>query len=126
MDKHARRAVVLTILFAILLLILSILPGDMTSTPGGFYFQGIDKVMHALMYGVFALLVTNVYLAFYKIKFCPLLLLVLITWGYSIMMEILQLYLVSTRSGEVLDAVANLVGIVLGTLVFIGYRKIRS
>jgi VanZ family protein len=125
MDRHARRAVVLTILFAILLLILSIIPGDMTSTPGGFYFEGMDKVMHALMYGVFALLVTNVYLAFFKLKFWPVLLLVFITWCYSIMMEILQLYLVSTRSGELLDAIANLIGIVLGTLLFIGYRKIR-
>lgn len=126
MDKHARRAVVLTVLFALLLLILSIIPGNMTSTPGGFYFEGMDKVMHALMYGVFALLATNLYLAFYKIKFWPILLLVLITWGYSIMMEILQLYLVSTRSGELLDAIANLVGILLGTLIFLGYRKIRS
>lgn len=125
MDRHARRAVVLTILFAILLLILSIIPGDMTSTPGGFYFEGMDKVMHALMYGIFALLVTNVYLAFFKLKFWPVLLLVFITWCYSIMMEILQLYLVSTRSGELLDAIANLIGIVLGTLLFIGYRKIR-
>lgn len=125
MDRHARRAVVLTILFAILLLILSIIPGDMTSTPGGFYFEGMDKVMHALMYGVFALLATNVYVAFFKLKFWPVLLLVFITWCYSIMMEILQLYLVSTRSGELLDAIANLIGIVLGTLLFIGYRKIR-
>lgn len=126
MDKHARRGVVLTILFAILLLILSILPADMTSTPGGIYFEGIDKVMHAIMYGVFALLVTNVYLSFYKIKFWPMLFLVMITWFYSILMEILQLYLVETRAGELLDAVANLAGIIAGTLLFLGYRKIRS
>lgn len=125
MDRHERRAVVPTILFAILLLILSIIPGDMTGTPGGFYFEGMDKVMHALMYGVFSLLVTNVYLAFYKIKFWPLLLLVFITWFYSILMEILQLYLVETRSGELLDAIANLAGIVVGTLVFVGYKKLR-
>jgi len=124
MDRHARRAVVPTILFAILLLILSIIPGDMAGTPGAFYFEGIDKVMHALMYGVFSLLVTNVYLAFYKIKFWPLLLLVFITWCYSILMEILQLYLVSTRSGELLDAIANLAGIVVGTLAFVGYKKL--
>lgn len=126
MDKHARRGLVLTILFAILLLILSIIPGDMTSTPGGFYFEGIDKVMHAIMYGIFSLLVTNVYLAFFKIKFWPLVFLVLTTWFYSVLMEILQLYLVETRSGEILDAVANLAGIILGTLIFLGYRKIRS
>lgn len=126
MDKHARRGLVLTILFAILLLILSILPGDMTSTPGGFYFEGIDKVMHAIMYGVFSLLVTNVYLAFYRVKFWPMVFIVLITWFYSILMEILQLYLVETRSGELLDAVANLAGIIMGTLIFLGYKKIRS
>lgn len=126
MDKHARRGLVLTILFAILLLILSILPGDMTSAPGGFYFEGMDKVMHAIMYGVFSLLVTNVYLAFYRLKFWPLVFIVLITWFYSILMEILQLYLVETRSGELLDAVANLAGIIMGTLIFLGYKKIRS
>lgn len=116
----------MTILFAILLLILSILPGDLTNAPGGFYFPGMDKVMHAIMYGIFSLLVTNVYLALYKIKFWPLLLLVLITWFYSILMEILQLYLVASRAGEILDAVANLAGIIMGTLIFLGYRKIKS
>jgi VanZ family protein len=126
MDKHARRGIILTILFAILLLILSIIPGDMTVTPGGFYFQGMDKVIHALMYGVFAILVTNVYLALYKIKFWPLLLLVFTTWVYSILMEILQFYVVETRSGELLDAIANLTGIALGTLFFVGFKKIRS
>lgn len=126
MDKHARRGLILTILYAILLLILSILPAGMTSVPGGFYFVGMDKVIHALMYGIFSLLVTNVYLAIYKIKFWPLLLLVFITWMYSILMELLQMYLVETRSGEVLDAIANLTGIVLGTLLYLGYKKIRS
>lgn len=126
MDKHVRRGLILTILYAILLLILSILPADMTSVPGGYYFEGMDKVVHALMYGIFSLLVTNLYLAIYKIKFWPLLLLVFTTWMYSILMEILQVYLVETRSGELLDAIANLIGIVLGTLLYLGYKKIRS
>lgn len=126
MDKHARRGLILTILFAILLLVLSIIPGDLASTPGNFYFEGIDKVMHALMYGIFSVLVTNVYLALYHARFWPLVLLVLTTWSYSVVMEILQLYIVQTRSGELLDALANLAGIVSGTLIFLGYRKIRS
>jgi len=126
MDKHARRGLIITILFAILLFVLSIIPGDLTSTPGNFYFEGIDKVMHAIMYGIFSMLVTNVYLALYQVRFWPLLLLVLTTWGYSVVMEILQLYIVQTRSGELLDALANLAGIVFGTLIFVAYRKIRS
>ena len=126
MDKHVRRALILTILFALLILILSILPADMTSAPGGLYFEHMDKFAHGIMYGIFALLVTNLYLSIYSIRFWPLFSLVMVTWFYSIIMELLQLYLISTRAGEIMDAVANLIGILVGTFAYIGYKKIRS
>jgi hypothetical protein len=56
MNKKNKRGFLLTILFAIIIMFLSLVPTDIGGGAPSFYFPGMDKVIHAIMYGVFTML----------------------------------------------------------------------
>lgn len=126
MVKQNNISILLSFLFALLILFLSITPTDVDGETPFFYFNGIDKVVHALMYGVFSILVVTAYLNNYIYKFRTLVIVLSAIWFYSILMELVQHFFVEYRSGEILDAVANLAGILLSTGLLLTIRKIRS
>lgn len=126
MVKQSNISIILSFLFALLILFLSVTPTDVNDETPFFYFDGIDKVVHALMYGVFTILVVTAYLNNCNYKFRILILVVSSIWLYSILMELVQHFFVEYRSGEILDAAANLAGILLSTGILLGLRKIRS
>jgi VanZ family protein len=125
MRRENRRGYISILLFAILILVLSIIPTDKGGTPS-FYFEGMDKIIHALMYGIFTMLILNQYVHQQRIKFLWTMVLLMGIWAYSVLMEILQLALVESRSYEFNDILANLAGIVAASLLFFLFRKIRS
>ena len=84
---------------------------------------GLDKVVHLLMYAVFAFLC----LWGYRKQFIPngqayqkkaLLLAVVISIYYGGLTEILQEYLVPGRTGDWIDFLADGIGTLLGVFVF--------
>jgi VanZ family protein len=126
MAKYKINSIIFTVLFAILIFIVSILPTDINGEPPSFYFLGMDKIIHTLMYGTLSFLVLNEYLKRKTFRFLTFSLLIIVTWAYSIIMELLQYYFIEYRSGDIKDAIANIIGIVLAALILLFYKKIRS
>ena len=125
-NKQDRWGILLVILFAILILILSILPSDISKESPRFFFPGMDKIIHAMMYGAFTYLALNEFLKNYAVRKRSVIIIIVAVFSYSVLMEILQLYLVESRSGEWLDILANLTGILVGLAVILFREKIRS
>jgi VanZ family protein len=104
---------------------MSILPTDLYGEQPDFYFKGMDKIIHAIMYCILSLLILNVYLKKYTLRFLPISLLLIFTWFYSIIMELIQYYIVEYRSGDIKDALANLTGIAMAFFIVLLVKKIR-
>lgn len=113
-------------LVALIIMYLSLAGSDAFEKVPFYYFQGIDKVVHAGMY--FTLM--SVIVLEHKIEksVLPKLLLVsVIPLSYGIIMEFCQSLLTTTRSASIYDAFANLAGILLAVFAFYIYeRKIRT
>lgn len=125
MRKYKLLNYIPTLLFAIVILFLSIMPTD-NQNPPVFYFKGMDKVIHAFMYGIFSILLLNDYLRRNESDVKKILILASLTLLYSVSMEFIQLFLIESRAGEFMDILANLTGIILGTIIITLYRKTKS
>ena len=113
-------------LFAVVILILSIIPTDISGEPPSFYFPGMDKIIHATMYTILTFLILHMYLKRKTIKISTFLFWVVAILAYSVLMELIQLYFIDYRSGDIKDVYANLLGIFLGLSLFFVFRKIKS
>jgi len=137
------------ILFGIIILVLSVVPISVGETTSRFIFPGFDKLVHAGMYFIFSALLTNDYLRANRgnpelitrqgndklisnesiesngsngFKKKKLFLLLSSAFAYSVLIELIQ-HLAPYRSGEVLDALANFGGILIGASVVYLWRK---
>ena len=72
-----------------------------------------DKFVHSVFYIVAALLWCNSFQ--FKSKFIKVF---IICFSYGVLMEILQLYIFTSRSAEVADVVANSVGAIIGLILY--------
>lgn len=79
------------------------------STGGPSLFDGSDKVVHALLFGALA--------ATTRWRFGPGLLGLGLVAAYAVVSEVVQGVLLSTRSGDPYDVVADLVGAAVGWLL---------
>jgi VanZ family protein len=126
MNKRNKQGFLLTILFAIIIMILSLVPTDFSGGPPSFYFPGMDKIIHAIMYGLFTMLALYEFFKHKRLNILPFLLIMLAVFFYYILMEIMQYYLVEYRSGEVNDVFANFTGVFIGATLIFWLKKIKS
>ena len=112
MSKRFRYLI--TIFWAILIFVLLVIPLPRTEDIGVSYF---DKIVHAILFGVFTFLL---YYSFCERKQKNKILLVSILAGviYSILGEILQLFLLA-RSASWLDVLAGIFGILIAALIIL-------
>jgi len=86
-------------------------------------FNGADKVIHFTMYFIFSLLFSwtlKTELNYFRIFF-----IVLVTVGWGILMEFLQLDMHMGRSFSWYDALANTIGVAFGILIYsLASRKV--
>lgn len=86
-------------------------------------FTGADKMIHFTMYFIFSLLFSwtlKTELNYYRIFF-----IVLVTVGWGILMEFLQLDMHMGRSFSWYDALANSIGVAFGILIYsLASRKV--
>ena len=86
-------------------------------------FTGADKVIHFTMYFIFSLLFSwtlKTELNYFRIFF-----IVLVTVGWGILMEFLQLDMHMGRSFSWYDALANTIGVAFGILIYsLASRKV--
>lgn len=126
MAKLFQQGIILPVLFAVFILVLSVMPTDLGGGPPSFYFPGMDKLIHAAMYGTFTMVVLLTYYRNAHIASRAPLLLMLFVWLYSGLMELVQYLFIEFRSGEWRDLIANLVGILLGALLVMLFRRLRN
>ena len=113
-----------TLLMLILITVLSLMPGHEfpeTDVPL------TDKWAHWLMYGSWTLVVLwedGKRKTAHRFGRTVLLLLFIAAW--SGLMELAQAYLTTTRSGEWLDLLANVIGVVCGWALFSVWSAARS
>ncbi|WP_445223449.1 VanZ family protein [Catalinimonas locisalis] len=115
-----------TIVWALLILALILLPGQQMPEISVEFFLSIDKLAHAF---VFCVLVLLMIVGFTKQFRYPALrnnavrYSLIISTIYAVTLEILQ-FLSSERMVEFLDATANLVGCISGYLIFLAIYRL--
>jgi VanZ family protein len=124
MEKLFHRGSILPLVFALFIFILSVIPTDFGGGPPSFYFPGMDKVIHAGMYGTLALLVLYGLIKYDRFTPRQIVFNLLLVWLYSAFMELLQYLFIRSRSGEWRDMLANLAGIVLAYVLVFILRKL--
>ena len=116
-----------TILLAIVIALLSLMPGD--NMPGSFLFAipHIDKIIHMCMYAALGFVALSESRRDHpRLGFHLLLLLAI--FALSAIIEILQATVAAARSAEWFDLLANFIGLIGGYIVYrlIGAWKIFS
>ncbi|HDS06732.1 MAG TPA: hypothetical protein ENO05_03815 [Bacteroides sp.] len=114
-----------SILVAIVIALLSLIPGNSMPDSSLFSIPALDKIGHFSMYaflGFVALLESHCKPSCFRFHT----LLLLCIFSLSIIIEVLQATVVSTRSAEWLDLLANASGLLSGYLAFRVLRMVRS
>ena len=89
-------------------------PQDLPKIP---LFPGADKIIHFLMYLVFSLLFCWALRT--ERHYYRLFLIILVTIGWGILMEFIQLTMHAGRSFSWYDALANSLGVFVGILIYV-------
>lgn len=115
---HKRVLLILTICYTLVIAVLSLV--NIKSLPKlGSSFD--DKIFHALAYGVLALLW---YSTLNRLKIAkPIFITALVSIIYGIILEVLQGQLTIVRSLEMLDVLANCIGVIIALLFIIIRNK---
>jgi VanZ family protein len=112
---------VFALLWAFFILVLCGIPGQHIPRLAFIDWLRPDKIVHLFLFGVLSVLLIRAFqqqLYFVFLNHHPKISSVLISTVYGIVIEILQAYVFINRSGEVLDAVADAVGALIGVWVF--------
>ena len=117
---------VISIIIAALILILSLADSDNFKSISIPVIPHADKIVHLIMYAflMFFLIIGN--RKWLSSSFINYFILSFIAFSYGVFIELLQKFLTVERTGEFLDAVSNLTGILLAVAawLFIGiFRK---
>lgn len=111
-------------LIALVILILSLTGSDTLDKVPFYYFPGVDKVIHAIMYFTFMSVVVLEH-KLGKSGLQRLLLVSTVPLSYGILMELCQWLLTTTRNGNVFDVFANYAGILVSVSVFLIYERLE-
>jgi VanZ family protein len=113
---------ILSIITALLILYLSLANADTFSKVNDFAFPYFDKVVHMFMY--FGFMIVLLYENRLSLKNNrSVLLLSILPVVYGILMECLQSWLTSTRTGDIIDGLFDLVGILLALITWRLFRN---
>ena len=126
MQKWKVGGYLFSILTALAVFVLSVIPAEVASGTSIVSIPGMDKLIHGVMYAGLAAVFHMEYFRFRKPRFLSVLTLVLVIWGYSILMEVIQWLLVDSRMGEIPDALANLAGIIFASGLYLSFRKEKN
>lgn len=80
-------------------------------------FRGADKVIHFMMYFIFSILFCWTLKT--ELNYSRIIFIVLVTVGWGILMEFLQLDMHMGRSFSLYDALANTIGVAFGILFYV-------
>lgn len=109
---------ILSLITALIILYLSLANANTFSEINDFGFPHLDKAVHFCMYFAFMIMLLYENKLSLKDK-RNILFLSLIPFFYGILMECLQSWLTTTRSGDIIDAFVNLIGILIALIVWL-------
>jgi VanZ family protein len=116
---------ILSIITALIIMYLSLASSDSFDEVPVFDLPYLDKIIHFGMY--FALMMSLLYEnRSSNNKFRNQLMLAFIPFIYGILLEFAQLWFTATRSGEIMDAVFDLVGIVFALSAWRIYKNLKK
>ena len=108
-----------TIFISLLVLILSTIPGNSLHKVPIIEIPNLDKLIHFIMYFSLA---TSLLLDVYKVRsfvsFRVVWFTIFYSFLYGILMELLQKYFVENRTSDILDVLANTVGLLFAIFFF--------
>ena len=110
------KSYLLAVVWALIILVLSILPSSSLPSLSWSDFLGADKLAHLGVYMILCFLVVwaftnSKYPAKYKNG-------IILSSTYGVLMEVLQFLIYTGRNFEVLDIIANIIGSILGAVFF--------
>ena len=114
------------LIWAVLILVLSLLPAGTVRNVSPFTFEGADKMVHGLMYFVLVLLLISggvLILRRGKWKTAAFAFATAVLFG--LMVEVLQAATGGGRHFELMDIIANISGTFIGCVAFIIFRKTK-
>ncbi len=120
--SRARKSLIYFVLWSLLILVLTGIPGNYIPKPQNFLrLFSPDKIVHLLMFAPFAVLFLRFLYSLESeilLKKFPVFSTLIIGIIYATGTELLQIFVFIGRSGNVYDAVADTVGVLLGILFF--------
>jgi hypothetical protein len=115
---------ILSIFVALIITYLSLTNSDNFDKVSFLNFPGADKIIHSIMYFVFmSVIVFENRNNIGKVKI--LLLITLVPFLFGALMEVLQMFLTTSRAGSVADLLSNLAGILLSVALCLVIRPFR-
>jgi VanZ family protein len=119
---NALKKNILSVVTALVILYLSLASADTFSKVSHFGFPHFDKVVHICMY--FGLMIVILFENRFSLKNNRgMIFLSIIPLSYGILMELLQSWLTTTRTGDIMDALFDLAGILVAVIVWKLIRK---
>ena len=116
---------ILSIFVALIIAYLSLANADDFDKVSIFNFPGADKIIHCVMYFVFmSVIVFENRKNIGKVRI--LLFITLVPFLYGALMEVLQVFLTTSRAGSVTDLLSNLAGILLSVVLCLTIRPFRK
>ena len=113
-----------SIIWAIIILILSGMSGDAVGKISFIKIPHFDKIVHFAIYFVFcSIIIYETGFLKTKYTFTALFIISLISVSYGILMEFMQEYVFIKRSNDIFDVIANLTGTVFSIFALIIYRN---
>ncbi len=109
------------ILWGIVILVLCSFPGNNLPRISFNFIIPLDKVIHILIFGVFCFLLILGFTKQYTFKFLhtnPILFATVVSIFYGILIEVLQEYVFTGRSFELMDIVADSSGSFISILIY--------
>ena len=113
-----------TIIFSLIILILCILPQN-DIPESRINIPHFDKILHFGVYFILAIIFSFELQKLYSI-FSKILIILIYSFILGAAIEIIQNYLIETRSGDWFDLIADIVGSIVGIGVFILLHKLRK
>ncbi|OFX48079.1 MAG: hypothetical protein A2046_05880 [Bacteroidetes bacterium GWA2_30_7] len=116
-----------SIIWAIIILVLSGLSGDTVAQISFLNIPHFDKIVHAGIYFILCSII--IYESeFFKSKYTAkaLSLIALISIMYGIIMELMQEYVFIKRSNDLFDIIANSTGAAFSIFAFVIYKRIKA
>lgn len=112
------------LLIAVLILYGSLSSSNTLNQVSIFHFQNMDKVFHFTLYFILSIsFLSALHRKSVLSKQEQILINLIFVISYGLILEVCQYYFTSDRSAELLDALANTLGCIFGTLLFFRIRR---